>query len=110
MELSRVGVILAVAIVAGLIGAFIGRSWGGAEGGGKCDLHLSLTDRELQAIRTNLARARAQGFESASAEGQNRDGANKAAEELAFDTFVHNLRDRIGEEYARHRTAMDGCF
>lgn len=109
MELNRVGSFLAVAVVAGLIGAFVARSWDGP-GGGKCDIHLSLSDRELQAIKTNLARARAQAFDATAAEGQGRDDANKAAEDLAFDTFVHNLRVPLGNEYARHRTAMDGCF
>jgi len=110
MEFNRVGSFLAVAIVAALIGAFAARYWGGSEGGGKCDVRLSLSDSQLQAIRTNLARARSQAFDQAAAEGQGRDAANKAAEDLAFDTFVHNLRGPIEKEYARHRTALDGCF
>jgi hypothetical protein len=109
MELNRIGSYLAVAIVAGLIGYFAAKSTG-EQTGGKCDIHLSLSDRELQAIKTNLARARAQAFDAAIADGQNRDGANRAAEDAAFDTFVHNLRSPLGNEYARHRTALDGCF
>ena len=110
MELNRIGSFVAVAVVAALIGAFVARSWGEQAAGGKCDIHISLTDRELQAIKTNLARIRAQAFEGAGAEGGNRDAANKAAEDSAFDTFVYNLRGPLGNEYARHRTAMDGCF
>ena len=110
MELNRIGSYLAVAIVSALIGYFAAKSTGEEPAGGKCDIHLSLTEHQLQAIKTNLARARAQAFDQANAEGQNRDGANRAAEDLAFDTFVHNLREPLGNEYARHRTSMDGCF
>ena len=111
MELSRIGSFVAVAVVAALIGAFVARSWGNqAAAGGKCDIHIKLTDHELQAIKTNLARVRTEAFASAGADGGNRDAANKAAEDSAFDTFVYNLRGPLGNEYARHRAAMDGCF
>jgi hypothetical protein len=110
MELNRVGSLLAVAIVAGLIGAFIARSLGQPAGDGACDIHPRLSERELSAIKTNLARVRSQAFDAASAEGQGRDAANKAAEDIAFDTFIHNLRGALSVEYARHRQALDGCF
>jgi hypothetical protein len=109
MELNRIGSFLAVAIVAALIGGFVARSMGGSAVPA-CDVHPSLSDRELQSIKSNLARVRAQAFETAAAEGQGRDAANKAAEDLAFDTFVHNLRGALEAEYKRHRAAMDGCF
>ena len=109
MELNRIGSFLAVAIVAALIGGFAARSVGGSAAPA-CDVHPSLTEHELQAIKTNLARVRSQAFDAASSEGQGRDAANKAAEDIAFDSFVHNLRGPLEVEYARHRAAMDGCF
>lgn len=109
MEFNRVGSLLAVALVAGLIGAFVARALGESHGG-VCDIHPRLSDHELTAIKTNLARVRNQAFDTAVAEGQGRDAANRAAEEIAFDTFVHNLRGALSTEYARHREALDGCF
>jgi hypothetical protein len=110
MELNRIGSLLAVAIVAGLIGAFAARSLGQPAGGGVCDIHPRLSERELAAIKINLARVRSQAFDAASTEGQGRDAANRAAEDIAFDTFVHNLRGPLNAEYTRHRDALDGCF
>ena len=107
MELNRIVWFVAVALVAAIAGGFVGQSLS-RRATPVCDIHPVLSDRQLQAIKTNLARARAQGFESASGEG--RDAANKAAEDLAFDTFVHNLRGPLEAEYVRHRAAMDGCF
>jgi len=110
MEFNRVGSFLAVAIVSALIGAFVGRSLNHASDGGTCDVHPRLNSRELSAIKTNLERARSHAFDLAVSEGQGRDAANKAAEDVAFDTFVHNLRGALSAEYARHREALDGCF
>jgi hypothetical protein len=110
MEFNRIGSLLAVAIVSALIGAFVVHSFGQTPGGGTCDIHPRLSDRELSAVKTNLDRARSHAFDVAVAEGQGRDAANKAAEDVAFDTFVHNLRGALSAEYARHREALDGCF
>ncbi len=109
MELGRIGTFLGIAIVAAALGFFLGRG-SGESSSGACDIHPRLSDRELSAIRTNLDRVRKQAFDSASAEGQGRDAANKAAEDVAFDTFVHNLRGALMTEYARHREALDGCL
>ena len=109
MEFSRIGTFLGIAIVAVVLGFFIGRG-SGQSSAGACDIHPRLTDQQLTAIRTNLERVRTHAFEAAQAEGQGRDGANKAAEDVAFDTFVHNLRGALSAEYARHREALDGCL
>lgn len=109
MEFGRIGSYLGIAIVAAILGFFIGRGVG-QPAAGVCDIHPRLTDQQLAAIRTNLERARKQAFESYSTEGQGRDAANKAAEDVAFDTFVHNLRGALSAEYARHREALDGCL
>ena len=109
MEFGRVGTYLGIAVVTAALGFFLGRG-SGAQSGGTCDIHPRLSDRELSAIQTNLDRVRKHAFDQASGEGQGRDAANKAAEDVAFDTFVHNMRGSLMEEYARHREALDGCL
>ena len=75
-----------------------------------CDVHPKLSEAQLRTMRANIIRARTQTVATVTADGKDKDVANRAGEDAAFDTFVHDLRIALNDEYMNHRRQMDGCF
>ncbi len=106
---SRIGQLIAVAVIAALITYFAIDSFSDKDAG-RCDVHPHLTSTALSIMRSNMERARRIAHDAAISDKQDGDAANRAGEEAAFDSFVYNLRGPLGAEYQRHRQALDGCF
>jgi cobalamin biosynthesis protein CobT len=107
--MNQVSVIVLVAAIAAVAASVAVRTID-HQGGGQCDVHPRLSDTQAGAIKDNIDRARSEAYRAALSDGKTKDQANSAAEDAAFDTFVHDLRPALSAEYLRHREALDGCF
>ena len=107
--MNRITTLIVVVLIAVIVTGFVVRTMD-EKGAGACDVHPQLSDSQIASMRANIERARSQAFSAATADRRDKDAANKAGEEAAFDTFVHDLRDALAGEYLRHRRSMDGCY
>ena len=107
--MNQLSAIVLVAAVVAVITAVAVRAVDHQDGG-RCDVHPQLSDLQAGQVKSNMDRARAEAYRAALSDGKTKDQANSAAEDAAFDTFVHDLRPALSSEYLRHREALDGCF
>ncbi len=109
METGRITAFVLVALVTAVVTYFVTVSLTREEAG-VCDVHPHLRSVDLRMTKANMDRARRIAHDAAISDGKDGDAANLAGEDAAFDSFVFSLRGPLGDEYQRHRRALDGCF
>ncbi len=108
MGLGRIGALLFVAVASALLTYFyIQLDQRDAQ---RCDIHPQISAAGLRALRDNIDRVRTTTYNATLADTHDQETAYKASEKAARDEFVDDLRDRVGDEYDRHRHALDKCF
>ena len=108
MGMGRIGVLVFVAIASALATYFyIQLEQRDVQ---RCDIHPHISAAGLKALRNNLDRVRTATYNATLADTKDQESAYKAGEKAAEDQFIDDLRNSVGEEYVRHRRAMDNCF
>ena len=108
MGLGRIGALVFVAAVSALLMFLYMRL--DQKDVVRCDVHPHITTAGLKALRDNLDRARTAAFNATLADKHDQEAAFKAGEQAAAEEFQYDLRTQVGDEYLRHRRAMDNCF
>jgi hypothetical protein len=108
MGLGRIGGFVFVAVVAALL-TFVYMRFDQKDVV-RCDIHPHISAAGLGALRHNLDRARKTSYDATLADTHDQEAAFKAGEKAAEDQFIDDLRNAVGDEYLRHRRAMDQCF
>jgi hypothetical protein len=76
----------------------------------RCEVRITLTPKNLAAMKNNLERARSAAHDAALLDKHDQQAAYQAEEASAEQEFVFDLKDQLGAEYRRHRRALDNCF
>ena len=108
MGLGRIGGFIFVAAVAALLTFVVMRF--DQKDVVRCDIHPRVSNAGLHALRDNLDRVRKATYDATLADTHDQEAAFKAGEKAAEDQFIDDLRAAVGDEYLRHRRAMDQCF
>jgi hypothetical protein len=108
MGLGRIGGFVFVAVVAALL-TFVYMRFDQKDVL-RCDIHPRISQAGLKALRDNLDRARTAAYNATLADKHDQEAAFKAGEQAAEESFEYDLRTAVGDEYLRHRRAMDNCF
>ncbi len=108
MGLGRIGgYIFAAAVAALLTYAYM---WFDQKDVVRCDIHPHISQAGLHALRDNLIRARTEAYKATLADTNDQQAAFQAGERAAEESFEYDLRAAVGDEYLRHRRAVDNCF
>ncbi len=108
MGLGRIGALVFVAVASALLTYFYMQLE--QRDVQRCDIHPRISQAGLKALRDNLDRVRTATYNATLADTHDQQAAYQAGEKAAEDQFIDDLRNAVGEEYVRHRRALDNCF